>query len=461
MIGKTNAISVSGGENKLISPLDDVCFYGADGELKNTMTKDEFLALTALPELPQIDADGVVPDGWGYNTNAIDSLPSLAELKGYVSDTGMLDLVAIYNFTKPTELDIQVVNDQKTIYLHIPTGNSSSTPVNITVNWGDGTLDEVLSCYSGHYSFPHTYSDNGNYTIVLKSRSASSTTALNKISIPYISYFANESASGSYVAGTDNLLALRLSTDEKFTWTNAYYIINDSNLKYIIYDKTKNKNGLFYALTLNKLNHVCLTRWVFPANQSYVKSSITFADTQALYNNSGYQANVIRMCLHTDTYGVDVGDGSALTQLAIPSNWSRSIASYFRSLYKIKTLKIPANATYTGQIGRGWVSLEKLDGVGASFASALASGYCFQQNYVLQEITIPSNVNSIGNQCFYNCGYALSKIVFEPTTPPTLGTNCFTQLNPNCKIYVPAGTLSAYTSAANYPSSSTYQYIEY
>jgi hypothetical protein len=50
---------------------------------------------------------------------------------------------------------------------------------------------------------------------------------------------------------------------------------------------------------------------------------------------------------------------------------------------------------------------------------------------------------------------------FNSATPPTVAnSNAFSNLQSTCIISVPTGKLSAYTSAANYPSSSTYTYIE-
>jgi hypothetical protein len=76
-------------------------------------------------------------------------------------------------------------------------------------------------------------------------------------------------------------------------------------------------------------------------------------------------------------------------------------------------------------------------------------------------VTIPDSVTSIQNYAFTNC-YGLGKIVFSSeTTPPVISKATFYGLPTDCKVYVPEGSLSAYTSAANYPSSSSYTYIEY
>jgi hypothetical protein len=69
-------------------------------------------------------------------------------------------------------------------------------------------------------------------------------------------------------------------------------------------------------------------------------------------------------------------------------------------------------------------------------------------------------VTSIGNYAFHS-NYGIGKIVFKNSTPPTVSSNTFTNVPTDCKIYVPEGSLSAYTSANYYPSSSTYTYVEY
>lgn len=79
----------------------------------------------------------------------------------------------------------------------------------------------------------------------------------------------------------------------------------------------------------------------------------------------------------------------------------------------------------------------------------------------LQTITIPSSVTSIGSSAFYYCSGLIS-MKFMSSTPPTVASsNAFVNMRSDCKIYVPAGSLEAYTTATNYPNSSTYTYVEY
>jgi hypothetical protein len=78
----------------------------------------------------------------------------------------------------------------------------------------------------------------------------------------------------------------------------------------------------------------------------------------------------------------------------------------------------------------------------------------------LTSITLPSGVTMIFDRVFYGCA-SFGEIHFKSSTPPAVSfSNAFTGIPTDCIIYVPTGELTAYTSASNYPSSSTYTYRE-
>lgn len=84
----------------------------------------------------------------------------------------------------------------------------------------------------------------------------------------------------------------------------------------------------------------------------------------------------------------------------------------------------------------------------------------FATCYAIASLIIPSSVTSIGTSCFSDC-YGLAELHFKSATPPTVAnSNAFSNLPTDCKIYVPTGKKSAYTGSTNYPSSSTYSYVE-
>lgn len=85
----------------------------------------------------------------------------------------------------------------------------------------------------------------------------------------------------------------------------------------------------------------------------------------------------------------------------------------------------------------------------------------FQTCSSLTSIEIPSGVTSISAYAFNGCS-SLMSIKFLGSTPPTVSnSNTWTGVPTTCKIYVPTGSLSAYTSASNYPDPNTYTYVEY
>ena len=126
---------------------------------------------------------------------------------------------------------------------------------------------------------------------------------------------------------------------------------------------------------------------------------------------------------------------SALTNITIPSGVT-SIGTYaFYYCYALTNVTIPSGMT-------------------------AINPSTFQSCFSLANVTISSGVTSIGTNAF-TADYGLGEIHLKPTTPPTVGNAAaWSNVPTDCVIYVPTGTLSAYTSAANYPSSSTYTYIE-
>ena len=97
--------------------------------------------------------------------------------------------------------------------------------------------------------------------------------------------------------------------------------------------------------------------------------------------------------------------------------------------------------------------------IGSSVTSI--GGAVFQSCYSLTSVTIPSSVTSIGDNAFNNC-YGLGYIKFNRTTPATeSSSSAWANVPTDCIIYIPLDTYTAYTTATNYPSSSTYNYVEY
>lgn len=127
----------------------------------------------------------------------------------------------------------------------------------------------------------------------------------------------------------------------------------------------------------------------------------------------------------------------------------------FRYIYAVCYAHITDTSLGTSAFN-GSYALSKIDMPNIVTIGNSAFGNCTG----LGSVVIPASCTSIGDSAFSGCA-SLREIHFKASTPPTLsGSNVFTSLNLSCKIYVPMGSLAAYTTATNYPSSSNYTYEE-
>ena len=149
----------------------------------------------------------------------------------------------------------------------------------------------------------------------------------------------------------------------------------------------------------------------------------------------------------------------SLVSVVIPSSLANFGTNAFSGCRSLTSVVIPNGVTnietYTFQ------SCYSLTSVVISSSVTSISNYAFQSCYSLTSVVIPNGVTSIGTYAFQNC-YGLGTIKFTSATPPTVANaNAWSNIPTDCIIYVPRGSLSAYTGATNYPSSSTYTYVEY
>ena len=148
---------------------------------------------------------------------------------------------------------------------------------------------------------------------------------------------------------------------------------------------------------------------------------------------------------------------SSLTSITIPNSVTSFRAGTFRGCTSLTSITIPSSSTSIKvHTFLDCTSLENVT-IPNNVTSIDSAAFCNCSN--LTNITIPNKVIWISEIAFSQCS-ALGLIEFLPTTPPDIYENTFGDLPTDCIIYVPNGTLSAYTSATNYPDPSTYTYIE-
>jgi len=188
-----------------------------------------------------------------------------------------------------------------------------------------------------------------------------------------------------------------------------------------------------------------------------VPSTVTDIESYCFY----YLQNMSGVNLPTglktiDTYAFYYCKG--LTSVTLPTGLTSIGASAFAYCQGLASITIPNTviSLSSGAFERCSALTSVTIGTGLTSLPA----YCFSYCTSLTEITIPSNITSMGNSTLGNCT-GMQKIRFESATPPTATSSTFQNLPTTCVIEVPCDSLSLYTSASNYPSSSTYTYVPY
>lgn len=170
-----------------------------------------------------------------------------------------------------------------------------------------------------------------------------------------------------------------------------------------------------------------------------------------------------------------------MTSITIPKTVTSIGQSAFNGCYSLKSLTIPTSVTTIETYGM--YICYSLSTISIPFETTSIGTYAFYGNCNLKSILIPSGITSLSSAVLRSC-YSLSTLTIPPSvntiesyvfnndcslgeihfksiTPPVVSsTNAFTGIPSDCKIYVPNGSLTAYTTAAKYPSSSTYTYVE-
>ena len=432
----------------------DVNFYDYDGNLVRGYTADEFSALTELPLNPS--HEGLIAQGWNWN---------LADAKAYVATYGKLDIGQMY-----------ITDDGKTrIYIHLEEGRLSpqlGVGVNgtVVVDWGDDSETVTLTGTSVNtvkWTGNHDYAEPGDYVITLAITGRASLTGV-----------ANTSAGSNllrHLSGANNINYVyrsairRIEIGSNINILNTGALYSCSNLSTITIPNSVTSIGnSAFCNCLSLLSIVIpssitsispyLFQYCYSLSKVIIPNGVTSIGASAFHTCYSLNSMIIPSSVTTINASAFYSC-SSLSSVIIPSGVASIPSSVFYACYSLVDIIIPDGVTYiNSSVFNGCRSLLKINipiGVTAVNNSTFANCYC------LSSITIPSNVTSIGSNVFQNC-YSLGFIRFMGSTPPTVsGIGTWSNVPTGCKIYVPAGSLSAYTSATNYPNSSTYTYVEY
>ena len=151
---KIAAIPQEGGGATTQPSAGAVNFRDYDGTVLHAYSKDEFLALTAMPALPT--QPKLTCQGWNY---------TLEDAQAYVEEYGVLEVGATYiTDDGKTRLYITIAADGR---MDVPLYISQTVSNGVTIDWGDGSPTETLSG-TGNKNTTHHYDEIGDYVITLE-----------------------------------------------------------------------------------------------------------------------------------------------------------------------------------------------------------------------------------------------------------------------------------------------------
>ena len=435
-----------GGGGGSISSDDDVRFFDPyDGSLVATYSAADFANLSALPDNPT--HDGLTSQGWNW---------ALADAKEQVAYSGYLDIGQHYATTDGATRVYVRMNSLFAVRVRLQVNGS------VSVDWGDNTTPSTLTG-TNYTSLPteHTYSAVGDYVVKIKALSGD------------YKIFGSSSGNGSFIFTTDQSLSYAYVA---LGCVRRIEVGADASISDYAFSHLKSCESITVpigaSITGNNLLHASgVKTFSFPngvttLGDKVFESSVTgYVSLPKTISTIGtrflYSSRYIRRLIipkWTSSLGASTYNGAYSTERLFIPQGITSVPGTFAAYLDLSEITLPSNIT---SIGEGaFNSCNYLNSI--TFPSGLTSigNTAFQYDYALTEIVFPASLTSIGNYAFGSCN-SLTSIKFLGSTPPTVGSNAFSNLSTRCRIYVPSGSLSAYTSTSNMPSSSSYTYVEY
>lgn len=421
------AIPTGGGASDV--PERDVNYYDWDGTLLHSYTAAEFAQMTEHPANPT--HTGLTSQGWNW---------TLAGAKTYVAKTGFLD-IGQFVVSADGKTHVKVFANGDAGHDTI-TFNKSGTP-DIVVDWGDGTTETITAS-----SASHAYAAAGEYEAVIthgnNNGSKSFPYLFGGAAIRQIIWGDCEPSVGLQPwSGLADMQYVALPRDATFSLSSC----SAPSLRHITL------RGSSFALN----------RWPGMATMCIgnLAGPPTIEGTSSLFISLRHVAMPETGQLGSSSASGIFRDNKVLTRAALTS--SMKYLCYQCTALRDVTLFYNF---YVSVAENSFYGCENLPRIVIPEGITHIGNYAFQGCYALKYISLPSTLTNIGNQSFVVGTYAMSaknvEFHFKATTPPTVAnSNAFNYIDgATCKIYVPTGSLSAYTSATNYPNPNTFTYVE-
>jgi len=410
----------SGGGGSTPKERKDINFFDYDGTIVESYTAQEWANTQSLPSNPS--HTGLTAQGWNY---------TVAQINTEVTAQGKCDVGQMYvTASGATEIDIAFFDATRATF-DLGLGVNGT----VSIDWGDGSAAESLSGSSltTKVKKGHTYSSGGEYTIKI-SRTSGTYAILGDYN--YGSFLlrnsSNNAGSYFYLSWIRNV---RIGTNCSF---ENYALKYCRNLQTITIPS---------SLTNTTLPQYCVSTCTLLKHLT-IPSGITSIDVYGLYYNASLKSVSFPSGLTSiGDYGIQAN--YSLESVAIPSTVT-SIGEY--GCYENSCI-VSCQFPFTSFGARAFGYCYSLGGeLHIKSGTTSLPTYCFYFCTGLVKAYIPDTVTSLGTYCFYNC-YNMKEYHFYSTTPPSIQSGTFSNIQSDCIIYVPSASVDTYKAASNWSSS--------
>lgn len=404
-------------------PNTGVTFIDYDGTVIKQYTKEKFLSLNELPANPT--HQGLVAQGWNWD---------LADAKEYVEKYGLLIIGQTYT-TDDGKSRFVIRLEEGRLSPRMGFGLNGTA----IIDWGDGSETTTLTgtnVSTVYYTQNHTYPSAGEYTISVEVSGNARIMGGNNCSL-LLTNNSNEIYNYVYA---NSLIHCVLSS---YFIISANAFVSCCSLSNIVLSQaitTIPSNAFRYCYSLQSV--------IIPKNVTSV-DEYSFSDCGLI--SISMSSSITSIKHHAFQYC------NLLTNISIPDTSNGIGGSAFYNNRKLHSIILPANTVTNSMSFYGCYALSSV--IITNGVSSIGS-MCFFDCRSLVNIYIPKSVVDIYSSAFANCS-GLGLVKFESQTPPTIGSNVFSNIPTDCKILVPQGTIEAYKATPNMPNPSIYTYEEY
>lgn len=430
-----NAIREKKGTSALINPQDfsaeiasiqsggggleekDVNFYECDGTLLYSYTKEEALALTEMPAIPEyIGPDGqpMAHDGWNY---------SYDEMIAQVSGSDLAD-IGVQRTVEDSLFELEFDDESS----HVVRCQFEMGDFSATIDWGDDTSSGVVGDTSAAKILSHTYAEGYSSRVVIKVRVTKGT--------PTLGYSVESS-------GTTTTYGFFAAARGAINLVSAYIAENT-------------------AITVNTFKGAINLRTVV----SHMVSFSGKPKLQAFVVKKGDNlvGGMFNDCTGLKVLSIPVAAtlnlqclvATFLNRVVVPYGCILNSASVFVNCYAKKihmsrdiTNILSLSGTFNNAVNISDITIPAT----ISFPNAMFSQTMFASCYNLKMVKFEGDNVMLGAQCFLNCSQLRVIDLRHTTAVATLTTSAFSGcITSELKIVVPDSLVDTYKKATNWVS---------